>query len=75
LLELAHDGKTKHTGARREKGHAQEIGLTLEAIRRGGCSPLPFEELVEVSEVTIAIEEAIGTGKSVSLPFAHAPAV
>jgi hypothetical protein len=25
--------------------------------------------------VTIAIEEAIGTGKSVSLPFAHAPAV
>ena len=75
MLELAHDGKTKRTKASREKGHAREIELTLEAIRRGGCSPIPFEELGEVSEVTIAIEEAIGTGKSVSLPFAHIPAV
>ena len=74
-LDLAHEGKTRRTKARRDKGHAREIELTLEAIRRGSCSPIPFEELVEVSEVTIAIEEAIGTGKSVSLPFAHAPAV
>jgi predicted dehydrogenase len=74
-LDLAHEGKTRRTKARRDKGHAREIELTLEAIRRGSCSPIPFEELVEVSEATIAIEEAIGTGKSVSLPFGHAPAV
>jgi predicted dehydrogenase/threonine dehydrogenase-like Zn-dependent dehydrogenase len=74
-LELARDGKTRRTKAKRDKGHEREIELTLDAIRRGGCSPIPFEELVEVSEVTIAIEEAIGTGKSVSLPPAHASAV
>ena len=74
-LDPADEGKTRRTRARRDKRHAREIELILEAIRRGSCSPIPFEELVEVFEVTIAIEEAIGTGKSVSLPFAHAPAV
>jgi hypothetical protein len=74
-LELASDGKTRRTKAGRDKGHQQEIELTLEAIRRGTGSPIPFEELVEVSEVTIAIEEAIGTGKPVALPPARASAV
>ena len=58
-LELARDGKTRRTKARRDKGHAHEIELTLEAIRRGASSPIPFEELIEVSEATIAVEEAI----------------
>ena len=75
ILELATDGKTRRTRGRRDKGHQREIELTLEAIRRGTGSPIPFEELVEVSEVTIAIEEAIGTGKPVALPPARASAV
>jgi predicted dehydrogenase len=66
-LELARDGKTRRTKARRNKGHEREIALTLEAIRQGGCSPVPFEELIEVSEATFAIEEAIGSGGVVSL--------
>jgi predicted dehydrogenase len=66
-LELARDGNTRRTKARRDKGHEREIELTLEAIRQGGCSPIPFEELIEVSEATIAIEEAIGSGEAVSL--------
>lgn len=74
-LELATDGKTRRTRGRRDKGHQREIELTLEAIRRGTGSPIPFEELVEVSEVTIAIEDAMGTGKPVALPPARASAV
>jgi predicted dehydrogenase len=74
-LELASDGKTRRTKARRDKGHQREIELTLEAIRWGTGSPIPFEELLEVSGVTIAIDEAIGTGKPVALPPAHASAV
>jgi len=35
---------------------------TLEAIRSGGNSPIPFDELMEVSEATFAVEEAIGSG-------------
>lgn len=67
ILELARDGKTRRTRAQRDKGHEREIELTLEAIRRGGSSPIPFEELMEVSEATIAIEEAIASGKAVSM--------
>jgi hypothetical protein len=74
-LELARDGKIKRSGARRDKGHQREIDLTLAAIRSGGCSPIPFEQLVEVSEATMAVEEAIATGKTVSLRDTQAPAV
>ncbi|MGC2181707.1 MAG: bi-domain-containing oxidoreductase [Terriglobales bacterium] len=64
-LELARNGKSRRTRARQDKGHEREIELTLEAMRRGGCSPIPFEELVEVSEATLAIEEAIARGIAV----------
>jgi predicted dehydrogenase len=73
-LELARDGRTRRTKARRNKGHEREIALTLEAIRQGGRSPIRFEELVEVSEATFAIEEAIGSGEIVSLPRPQIPA-
>ncbi len=66
-LELASNGKSKRTKARRDKGHEREIAATLEAIRSGGNSPIPFDELMEVSEATLAIEEAIGSGTVVSM--------
>ena len=66
-LELARGGKTRRTRSGQDKGHQREIELTVDAMRRGGCSPIPFEELVEVSEATFAIEEAISSGKSLSL--------
>ena len=73
ILELARDGKTKGFKARRDKGHESEI-RTLEALRQGSPAPIPFEELLEVSAATIAIEEAIGAEK-IALPATHAPAV
>jgi hypothetical protein len=57
----------KRMKARRDKGHDREIQLTLDAIRRGEGSPIPFEDLVEVSEATLAVQEAITTGKPVAL--------
>jgi predicted dehydrogenase/threonine dehydrogenase-like Zn-dependent dehydrogenase len=66
-LELARDGKTRRTKARRDKGHEREIELTLETIRQGNCCPIPFEELLDVSEATMAIEEAIGSGETILL--------
>jgi hypothetical protein len=66
-LELSSNGKSKRTKARRDKGHEREITATLEAIRSGGTSPIPFDELIEVSEATFAIEEAIGSGTTISL--------
>jgi hypothetical protein len=52
----------------------REIDLTLDAIRQGGSSPIPFEELTEVSEATIAIEEAIARGEAISLRTTPIPA-
>ena len=66
-LELSSNGKSKRTKARRDKGHEREITATLETIRSGGSSPIPFEELMEVSEATFAIEEAIGSGTTIAL--------
>jgi hypothetical protein len=66
-LELARDGKSRRTSARRDKGHAREIEVTLEAMRSGVGSPIPFEELIEVSSATIAVEEAIASGNPVLL--------
>ena len=67
-LELARDGESRRINERRDKGHAREIEvMTLEAIRSGVGSPTPFEELIEVSSATIAVEEAIATGNAVLL--------
>jgi hypothetical protein len=44
-------------------------------MRRGGCAPIPFEELVEVSEATFAIEEAISSGRFIVLRPPHASTV
>ena len=67
ILELTRDDKTQRTKTQRDKGHNKELELTVEAMRTGGQSPIPFEELVEVSETSFAILEAIATGQSVPL--------
>jgi predicted dehydrogenase/threonine dehydrogenase-like Zn-dependent dehydrogenase len=73
-LELASDGKTRRSKSPRNKGHEREIDLTLEAIRQGSFSPIPFEELMGVSAATIAIEEAIASGEAISLRTTPIPA-
>jgi hypothetical protein len=66
-LELAREGKSRRSNARCDKGHAREIEATLEATHSGGGSPIPFEELIEKSSATIAVEEAIASGSTVLL--------
>ena len=36
-----------------DKGHARELVAFLDAVRSGGPSPIPLEELVEVTRVTL----------------------
>ena len=66
-LELSRDGKTTRTKARRDKGHNCEIELTIEAMRNGRPSPIPFEQLAEVTKACFAIHQAISTGQPVWL--------
>ena len=48
---------------RQDKGQAACAAAFVEAIRRGGPSPIPVEELLEVSRVTVAIGEAARLGR------------
>jgi len=66
-LELSRDGKTVRTKSRRDKGHNREIELTINAMRNGGPSPIPFEDLVEVTKACFAIHQSISVGQSVWL--------
>jgi predicted dehydrogenase/threonine dehydrogenase-like Zn-dependent dehydrogenase len=66
-LSLSRNRKTETSRGGRDKGHRRQLELTLEAMERGKDAPIPFEELIEVTEATFAIEEAVRTQKTVSL--------
>jgi hypothetical protein len=44
----------KKTGLwRQDKGHGAEVNAFVDAIANGGPSPIPFNEIMEVTETTI----------------------
>jgi predicted dehydrogenase len=66
-LELARNGKVRKFKSLQDKGHCRELQLTIEAVRAGKPSPITFEELVEVTETTFLIHQALGTGQVIPL--------
>ncbi len=62
-LELARNGKVKKFRDLADKGHRREIELTIEAIRSGAESPIPWDELVEVTATTFLVEQALASGE------------
>jgi polar amino acid transport system substrate-binding protein len=66
-LELAFNGKVQKFKSAQDKGHRQELQLTIEAVRDGKPSPISFEELVEVTEATFLVQQALATGKVIRL--------
>jgi polar amino acid transport system substrate-binding protein len=52
---------------RQDKGFDAEINAFVKAILTGGPPPIPFSELVETTEVTFAIHQALATGQVISL--------
>jgi hypothetical protein len=42
-----------------DKGHFEELTRLGEAIRSGGPSPIPFDEIIETSGVALRIEELL----------------
>jgi predicted dehydrogenase len=67
ILELARNGRIQKLKSAQDKGHRQELQLTIEAVRDGKPSPISFEELVEVSEATFLVEQAVATGEVIQL--------
>ncbi len=66
-LELARHGKIQKFKSLQDKGHRGELQLTIEAVRDGKPSPIPFEELVEVTEATFLVDQAVATGEVIQL--------
>jgi polar amino acid transport system substrate-binding protein len=71
-LHLSRNGKSETSKRSQDKGHRREVELTVQAMQHGNEAPIPFAELIEVTEATFAIEEAIRTQKKVHLD-ARAP--
>jgi len=66
-LELSRNGKTTRTKARRDKGHNRELELTLEAMLHGGPAPIPFEQLVEITNACFSVHQSVSKGQAVQL--------
>jgi polar amino acid transport system substrate-binding protein len=66
VLSLTRNGKTRQIKLKRDKGHSRELELTVEAIRSGQSAPIPFQQLVEVTEATFAIHRAIANDEVVT---------
>jgi len=67
VLSLTRNGKTRQIKLKRDKGHSRELELTMEAMRSGEPAPIPFQQLVEVTEATFAIHKAIANDEVVRL--------
>jgi predicted dehydrogenase/threonine dehydrogenase-like Zn-dependent dehydrogenase len=76
-LHLARNGKSETSKGGRDKGHRREVELTVQAMQQGHDAPIPFAELIEVTEATFAIEESIRTQRRVyvdsraAVPISH----
>jgi predicted dehydrogenase/threonine dehydrogenase-like Zn-dependent dehydrogenase len=58
-LTKASDGSVLWQSGEPDKGHFEELSRFGDAIATGGLSPIPFEEIVEVSSVALHVEDLI----------------
>ena len=74
-LSLIRNGKTSVIKGHHDKGHKRELRLTVEAISRGLPSPIPFSELVEVTQTTFTVHEAVARERDMNLPVSESDEV
>ena len=56
-------GKRKLRG-KQQKGFAEELAETVEAVKNGKEMPIPFEEILNVTKTTFAILKAVKSGNT-----------
>ena len=66
-LELIRNRKKVRLRSQRNKGHEKEIALTIDAMMKNTGAPIPFEELLEVTETTFAVHDSIATGLPIDI--------
>jgi polar amino acid transport system substrate-binding protein len=66
-LSLAAGRKTSTTKFNGDKGHADEVKQTIDAMKNGTPMPIPFESLVDTTMATIAAMESLAKGEVVMM--------
>jgi len=64
VLETVRDGKKKTIKlTRQNKGHSSEMQAFAQAIRSGGQPPIPYDQLISVTQATFAAIRSMRTGQ------------
>lgn len=66
-LEIVKDGKRKEEKSAQDKGHVNEWKAFVKAIREGGEPPIPYEQLIGVTQATFAAVESLRSNSPVSI--------
>ncbi len=66
-LTLATGRKMKQEKFNGDKGHAEEVKLTLQAMKGGGPMPIEFQSLYDTTLATFAAVESLETGEVIRL--------
>jgi predicted dehydrogenase len=69
-LELASGGRRRVLRSRwkQDKGHAGLWSAFVDAVQRGGQPPIPFADLLAVTQATLAAMQSLQSGEAVRLP-------
>ncbi len=66
-LETVRDGRKSTAGGAQDKGHVAEWQAFVQAIRAGGVPPIPYEQLLGVTQATFAAVESLRTSQPVAI--------
>jgi predicted dehydrogenase/threonine dehydrogenase-like Zn-dependent dehydrogenase len=66
-LEMVKEGKKKTIKRSQDKGHAAEMQAYARAISSGGQPPIPYDQLVGVTQATISAIQTIRSDQSVTI--------
>lgn len=66
-LTTVRDGRKKEERKSQDKGWKAEMEAFAKSIREGGAAPIPYEQLIGVTQATFAAVESIRSGSAVEI--------
>ncbi|MEW6084432.1 MAG: bi-domain-containing oxidoreductase [Chloroflexota bacterium] len=66
-LQVTKDGKTKEERGAQDKGWVNEWRAFVNSVREGGEPPIPYEQLIGVTESTFAAVESLRSKKEIEI--------
>jgi hypothetical protein len=67
-------GRTREKSMNQDKGQSKQLAETIDAFRRRGEAPIPFQQLMDVMQVVFAARASLASGNAVSLETHAIPA-